>query len=252
MNRKVVLCGSELKSSESERLLGLVVNNQLTWRHYLSGEKWRETETDNYPGLFKQLSQRVGMLRKLVKITPALKFRMLCQGIFCSKILYCLQVYGNVWGFGYDEGAKRSPGFTLEDARKLQVLHNCICRMMTGLNKDVSTKDLMETSEELSIHQLTAYHTLLTVHKTKTSGKPKYLDERLQFTQANNNLVHPTRQLNKIYVKQNLSISRGGFVYRGGLLWNHLPDNLRSERQLGRFKSLVKAWVKKNVKIKPG
>ena len=106
----------------------------------------------------------------------------------------------------------------------------------------------METSEELSINQLTAYHTLLTVHKTKTSGKPKYLDERLQCTQANDNLVHPTRQLNKIYVKQNLSISRGGFVYRGGLLWNRLPDDLKCERQLGKFKTRVKAWVKKNVK----
>ena len=113
--------------------------------------------------------------------------------------------------------------------------------MMTGLSKDTSTKDLMKASGELSIYQLIAYHTLLTVHKTKTSGKPEYLNRRLQFT-----------QLNKIYVKQNLNISRGGFVYRGGLLWNHLPEDLRYERKLGRFKARVKAWVKQNVKIKPG
>ena len=192
------------------------------------------------------------MLKKLVKIAPIKKFRMLCQGIFCSKVLYCLQVYGNIWGFGYDEGSKRSDGFTLEDARKLQVLQNSVCRMMTGLSKDTSTKDLMKASGELSIHQLIAYHTLLTVFKTKTSGKPRYLNMRLQFTQADENFVHPTRHLNKIYVKQNLNLSRGGFVYRGGLVWNHLPDNLRCERKLGRFKARVKAWVKQNVKIKPG
>ena len=246
-NLKVVVCGSEIKGSESERLLGLVVNNQLTWRHYLSGEKWRPSESENYPGLFKQLSQRVGMLKKLVKMAPIPKFRMLCQGIFYSKVLYCLQVYGNTWGFGYDEGSKRSAGFTLGDARKLQVLQNSICRMMTGLSKDTSTKDLMEASGELSIHQLTAYHTLLTVHKTKTSGKPEYLNKRLQFTQADENFVHSTRQLNMIYVKQN--ISREVFMYRGGLLWIHLPDD---ERKLGRFKARVKSWVKQNVKDKPG
>ena len=116
--------------------------------------------------------------------------------------------------------------------------------MMTGLSRDTSTKDLMKASGELSIHQLIAYHTLLTVHKIKTSGKPEYLYRRLQFTQVNENFVHPTRQLNKIYVKQNLNLSRGGFVYRGGLVWNQLPDNLRCERKLGRFKARVKAWVK--------
>ena len=110
----------------------------------------------------------------------------------------------------------------------------------------------MKASGELSIHQLIAYHTPLTVHKIKTSGKPEYLYRRLQFTQVNENFVHPTRQLNKIYVKQNLNLSRGGFVYRGGLIWNHLPENLRCERKLGRFKARVKAWVKQNVKIKPG
>ena len=36
---KVTVCGNEVESSESEKLLGLVINNQLTWRHYLSGEK---------------------------------------------------------------------------------------------------------------------------------------------------------------------------------------------------------------------
>ena len=34
---KVTVCGNEVESSESEKL---IVNNQLTWRHYLSGEKW--------------------------------------------------------------------------------------------------------------------------------------------------------------------------------------------------------------------
>ena len=56
---KVTVCGKGFESSESENLLGLVVNNQLTWSHYLSGEKWRNPASEKYLGLF---SQRIGML----------------------------------------------------------------------------------------------------------------------------------------------------------------------------------------------
>ena len=49
---KIRVCGSEVEATESEKLLGLIVNNQLTWKHYLVGESWRESPADNYSGLF--------------------------------------------------------------------------------------------------------------------------------------------------------------------------------------------------------
>ena len=249
---KVNVCGNEVESTESEKLLGLIVNNQLTWRHYLTGEKWRTPKSENLPGLFTQLSQRIGMLRKLVNIVPRDRFSMFSQGMFSSKILYCLQVFGNTWGFGYDDVSRKSAAFTLEDIRKLQVLQNQVCRMKTGLGYNVSTEDLLKASGELSIHQLIAYHTLLTVHKIKLSEKPQYLNQRLAFSSFEEYGVAPRRQANKIYIKQELSISRTGFIYRGGLLWNQLPEHLRTLRKTGGFKTGVKKWVQINVKVKPG
>jgi hypothetical protein len=241
-----------VESSESEKLLGLIVNNQLTWRCYLSGEKWRTPESDNFPGLFTQLSQRVGMLQKLVKIVPKSKFITLSMGIFTSKVTYCLQVFGNVWGFGYDESSRKSFGFTLDDSRRLQVLQNKVCRMKTGLGYDKSTKELLAASRDMSKHQLTAYHTLVMVNKIKTNRKPEYLDRRVPFITFEEDGVGPRRQQNKIYVKQSLNISRAGFIYRGSLLWNQLPDQLRCTSNLGIFKTEVRIWVEENVAIKPG
>ena len=249
-NLSVNVCGAEVKATESEKLLGLIINNELTWRHYLYGESWRLPEKDNLPGLLSQLSQRVGMLRKLEKIVPKKKFRMLCNGIFDSKVLYCLQVFGNVWGFGYDETMRRSYGFTKKDSRRLQVLQNKVCRLKTGLGYDVSTADLLKADNDFSVHQLTAYHTLLTVQKVKTSHKPKYLDDRLKFKMENNG--GNQRHAYKIQVDQRLSIARAGFVYRGGLLWNQLPDSLRTNASLENFKKGARRWVQSNVKVKPG
>ena len=60
------------------------------------------------------------------------------------------------------------------------------------------------------------------------------------------------KMLNKIYIDQRLSIARGGFVYRGALLWNQLPERLRTLANSQMFKKEARGWVEINVKIKPG
>ena len=60
------------------------------------------------------------------------------------------------------------------------------------------------------------------------------------------------RHSNKIYIDQQLNLARAGFVYRGGLLWNHLPDSLTAPSNTPQFKKQTKCWVKQNVTIKPG
>ena len=93
-NISIDVCGNRVQDSKSERLLGLTVNNQLTWSEYLYGEQWREK--DNAIGLIPQLNQRVALLSKLVNMMPKDKFRLLCNGLFYSKLLYCLQVFSHV------------------------------------------------------------------------------------------------------------------------------------------------------------
>ena len=57
---QINVCGSNILDTKSERLLGLTVNNRLTWSDYLHGEKWRPEE--NTVGLIPQLNQRVLIL----------------------------------------------------------------------------------------------------------------------------------------------------------------------------------------------
>ena len=62
----IEVCGQTAKESKSEKLLGLIVNNQHSWKEYLYGEVWRQE--GNAPGLIPQLSQRVGLLPATGKI----------------------------------------------------------------------------------------------------------------------------------------------------------------------------------------
>ena len=76
---EVEVDGKLVQESPSEKLLGVILNNQMTWKDHLYGETWREPETDNSAGLISQLSQRVGILRKLSAFASKKKLKMLSK-----------------------------------------------------------------------------------------------------------------------------------------------------------------------------
>ena len=83
--------GSQIEESVSEKLFGMVVNNKLNWKEYLHGDNENQ-------GLLDQLKQRVGILRKLSGVMQRQSLQLVTNGIFYSKLLYCLIVFGNVVG----------------------------------------------------------------------------------------------------------------------------------------------------------
>ena len=65
--QSILVDGKVVEETKSEKLMGVVLNNTMTWQEHLHGEDWREE--DNCPGLIPQLSQRLGLLRKLSTYT---------------------------------------------------------------------------------------------------------------------------------------------------------------------------------------
>ena len=41
------------------------------------------------------------------------------------------------------------------------------------------------------------------------------------------------------------------FVNRGAKLYNQLPVNMKSESNIGKFKTMAKEWTKKMIPLKP-
>ena len=104
----------------------------------------------------------------------------------------------------------------------------------------------------MSIHQMTAYFTLLQVQKTVTTQKPAYLAKKLILKKPTaEEQVFPHRQLNTINIERHLTIARSGFICRGAKLWNLLPLELRLIEKKSSFKKGVRLWIKENVPEKP-
>jgi hypothetical protein len=76
---KINVDGYQVEESESERLLGIIINNRMTWEHHLYGNE------DN-KGLIPKLSQRSMIIWKLSRIMPQKRLKMISEGIFFSLL----------------------------------------------------------------------------------------------------------------------------------------------------------------------
>ena len=155
--KSILVDGKTVVETKSEKLLGVVINNTMTWKDHLHGEVWR-TEEKNTPGVIGQLSQRLGILRRLGQHASRKKLKMVASGLFYSKLSYCLPLFTNTWGLDrYRDSTTRSTSFTKNDNSQLQVLQNHVCRLLLGeqglyLKQNLPTRELMERCGELSIH----------------------------------------------------------------------------------------------------
>ena len=78
----IVIDGKEVAETASEKLLGVRMNNELSWKSHLYGDE------ENI-GLIQQLSQRVGVIRKLSTKMNKERLRIFAEGIFYSSLKYC-------------------------------------------------------------------------------------------------------------------------------------------------------------------
>ena len=113
--------------------------------------------------------------------------------------------------------------------------------------QNIPTVELLNLSGDLSIHQLGALRTLNLTKKIILTQKPSYLAQRLMIPQdrgTRSGGVLPQENLK-------LGLAREGFIYRGIKLYNLLPDDLKQETKMSRFKKATKKWIKETIPVRP-
>ena len=239
---KITVDGQEVVETGSEKLLGVVLNNELTWKAHLYGDEDNE-------GLVPQLSKRVGILKQLAKYMSKQRLKQFASGIFYSKLSYCLPVFGNVLGLEeYKEENNRYTSYTTSDNHRLQVIQNKVNRLLTGARYDTPTSELLKKTDSLSVQQMIAFQTILMTFKIQKFKKPVYLAERLEIRPSIRNL-RGGASVNQ--PNSSLSIKKEGFICRGQALMNKLDLPLRKETSIDVFKIGLRDWVKKNIEVKP-
>ena len=237
----ITVAGHQVEESVSERLLGFVINNTLTWHNHLYGDEQNK-------GLIPKLSQRAGIIRKLSYVMPKSKLRTIANGVFFSLLSYGIQIYGSVSGLDeYKPGTGRYQAMTRKDSHSIQVIMNKVLRSLTNMDRETPIQLLLKTSSFLSFHQMCAFYTICLAKKIILNRAPKSIFEALNNSQPQHN--RPRRDHGPVNIKYKLNISRESFLYQATKLYSRLPENVRSVSEIPEFKLKTRKWVEKNIPI---
>ena len=237
--------GNLVVPTRSERVLGLYFDQDLSWRSYLWGEGWRPK--DNFPGLIHVLMGRAAILQKLSRILPGTTMASLVAGIFMSKLMYAMQAYCYTW-FKQTYKVQSYKAYTVTkcDISILQTLQNRALRCITGDRvRDTSTKDLLEKTGYLSVHQLGAYLTLTSLHKSRLTGSPRWVTIKLVPLKDTR-----TKKAQHQPIPARLNCREESYLPRSVLLYNQMPEEDKKLAEIP-FKKAAKKWVWANIPIRP-
>ena len=200
--------GEILEKSEGhkELLLGVVVQCDLKWSLQIKN-------------LVDKLKKRLTGLEKLKHFMNRSEKDNIVRGIFNSVLCYCLPLFG---------------GCSTSEKNDLQTLQNRAARLVLNFPPRSNRERMFIKLKWLSVRQLIAYHTLISVYKVRVDQVPENL-ARIICRDNHNGFI--------IVKNTRLQLYRDSFVFRGSLLWNKLPRDVRNEQKLSKFKIRAKEWV---------
>ena len=99
----------------------------------------------------------------------------------------------------------------------------------------------------MNVTQLIEYHSLLTLCRTVRSGHPDYFQQKIH-TESNTGRIHRSLTSGKLKNgdRTGLKLVSSSWRWRSIEQWNRMPENLRTENQISRFKRKLKIWIKES------
>ena len=216
-----------ITSSQSEKLLGIWIHEDMKWKEYV---------IDSKNSLIQALNIRLNALKRIKNIASFKSRLMIANGIFVSKLLYCLPLFG-----GVEDGMLNC----------LQVVQNEAARTVTKLNRYTSTLELLKQTGWLSVRQMVFFYSVLMVHKIQNAGKPVYLANKLR-----SNYRYDTRNSRSNIIQQGPEFRAKRALTINSWRWyatknfNDLPTDIRNCVETNPFKLKLRRWVKENVPLK--
>ena len=200
----ITVGGNEINQKSYIKLLGIILDNDLTFSSYLNGTKDKE-----HKGLLQTLANRIWLLNRVRKKCTENTCRMLTNGIFMGKLLYGLELW-----------AWQNP----QIPKQLQILQNKAGRIITGLTWQTPITEIMERSKWLNIE-----NTINTLYKMRLEGQPEYILNYIMNKRATIASDIPRHD-----VVQSWELQRS-FIPRASKEWNLIPKEIR-ELQPKKFK----------------
>ena len=218
-----------IKPSPSEILLGSVIHEDLKWAHHIMHDK---------KSLIKKLTTRLNGLTKVAKYAPFKSRLMVANGIFMSKLSYCMPLWS-----GCEKYLKSA----------LQIVQNKAARLVTNSGPRTPIKTMLKQCGWLSVNQLAIYHTMVLQYKTVQTRTPEYLFNKISVDFPYKTRLASTRSIrvkggNNFQAKNN-QLTHNSYRWRATAQWNDIPASIRALTKVKSFKKELRSWIQKSIEI---
>ena len=191
-------------------MLGLILRNNLNWDSHLTSGKG---------ALLPALRRQIGLITR-ISHNMSQKVRLnLVNCLIMSRLSYMICAWGNT-----------SP----TQVKKAQTVQNLAGRLVTGLPITSRQTVIMDRCKWLNVAKLTEYQSLCQIWKTVRWSLPRYFNDKISMTEDYKLVTSEPRLL----------ITAQSYRWKTVGYWNGLPEHLRTETTLKRFKSQLKTWIR--------
>jgi len=204
----VNLAGEDITEVFEEKILGLIVNNELKWNGHVSK-------------LQNECHYHLYVLRRLRHILTNAQLTTIAEGIIMSRLRYCLPVFGSEFVRLRDTDIRSSV------INNLQKIQNDMLRIITSKQRRDHERiaDMLADTKMLSINQLAAYSILLETWRAKTSAIP-HLSSLLTYGRSDE------RTLRSDTTKNASASSCEPFAMCAAQLWNLTSERFKDTKSI--------------------
>ena len=193
-----------LQNEECVKLLGVWIDDNMTFeKHILT--------------LLKKANQKLHALMRIAKYMSDEKLRILMKTFIESQFNYCPLV----WMF-----------HSRKINEKINKLHERALRVVYS-DDNLTFEQLLEKDNSFDIHDRNLQKLAILMFKVKNNLCPKPIQDIFK-QNINDNWIIP-----KVRTETN---GKETLRYRGPTIWNLIPDEIRSAKNLESFKAKVSKW----------
>ena len=215
-NFEITVCEEVVERVQVFKYLGVHMDVNLNWHTHV--EK-----------IAKKISSKIGILRRVKPYLTIDLSKMIYNSIVLPHFTYCNIIWAST-----DETT----------ISRLQNLQNTSARVILTENKRSHVQPMLDVLSWMPISSQTRYHTLVAVYKCTHGLVPSYLHKTfIQISRIHSYSTRQANQSNLFTRRPTLSQYKRSFTYRGVVLWNQLPEQIRSAETLNTFKAKLTAYI---------
>ena len=208
--------GEQIQISESEKLLGVHINNSLTW-------------TSHIEATLKKCNSLLFLLNRIKQYLSVPTRKLFYNAYILPHLDYCC----SIWSNANSELINSVVKFQKRAARSI-------------LDKPLETPsiELFTELKWMMFPERVVYQKAILMYKVMHNLTPPYLTNIFKFSSEVHDRSLRSTSENLLYVpKPNIELYRNSLAYSGSKIWNSIPEHIRNATSLQQFRHKYLEWA---------